>query len=55
MHQSLFAEMENQAGTPINSDHLSGELRILEGLRSAVAYLGELATPANVRKLEGKS
>ena len=56
MHQSLFAEIENPGGSSrVSSDHLSGQLRLLEGLRSAVAYLGQMAMPGNVTKLEGRS
>ncbi|TDJ41805.1 MAG: hypothetical protein E2O54_03925 [Gammaproteobacteria bacterium] len=46
-------ELERKGGTPVNTDHIMGEIRILEGLQSATKYLSHLDTvSSNVTRLE---
>ena len=54
MHMSLLGEIEfRQHSIPNETDYLSGQLRILEGLQDAVKYVGDLdAARSNVTKLE---
>ena len=57
LQDRLYRECEVVGGSlPVGVDHIVGELRILEGLRSAVKYLSHLdAVPTgNVTKLGEK-
>ena len=53
MHLSLLGEIEVRQHSHLNNtDHLSGQIRILEGLQDAVKYVGDLdAARCNVTKL----